>query len=73
MNTKRKPLSGSPSRSARRGNGTSRRISLCAALLAFLLCGSAVSAQTVSIADRLPASTVFYIHWRGKAFLADAE
>ena len=73
MNTKRKPLSGSPSRSARRGNGSSRRISLCAALLAFLLCGSAVSAQTVSIADRLPASTVFYIHWRGKAFLADAE
>lgn len=73
MNTKRRALSGTPACSARHGGGTRWRVSICAALLAFLFSGGVLSAQTVSIADRLPPSTVFYMNWRGKAFLADAE
>ncbi len=42
----------------------------------FLLCVFAVSpvfAQTPAISERLPQSTLFYMQWRGKSFLGDAD
>jgi hypothetical protein len=42
----------------------------------FLLCLFAVSplfAQTPAISERLPQSTLFYMQWRGKSFLGDAD
>jgi hypothetical protein len=56
------------------------RLSDCASGRAFtgvfLLCIFAVNplfAQTPAISERLPQSTLFYMQWRGKSFLADAD
>ena len=56
-------------------NGTSgwRRISLTAAFLFFLLPNTPLRGQTSSIPDRFPSDTIFYAHWRGKAFVTEAE
>jgi hypothetical protein len=48
----------------------------CRALAAVLIClfaGSSLFAQTAAISDRLPQNTVFYVQWRGKSFLGDAD
>jgi hypothetical protein len=48
----------------------------CRALAAVLVClfaGSSLFAQTPAISDRLPQNTDFYVQWRGKAFLGDAD
>ncbi len=44
-----------------------------AALLVFLFAGGSLSAQAPPISDRLPQSTLFYMQWRGKSFLGDAD
>lgn len=46
---------------------------LAGALLALLGTNLPAFAQTPSIPDRLPPDTVFYIHWRGSAFVASAD
>jgi len=46
---------------------------LAAALLICLFAGNSLFAQTPAISDRLPPSTLFYVQWRGKSFLGDAD
>jgi hypothetical protein len=46
---------------------------LAAALLVCLFAGNSLFAQSPAISDRLPPSTLFYVQWRGKAFLGDAD
>jgi len=41
--------------------------------LALLVSGSSLFAQTAPIVQRLSPNTLFYVEWRGKAFLTDAE
>jgi hypothetical protein len=49
----------------------------CRALVAIvfvcIFAGSSLFAQTPPIADRLPQNTLFYVQWRGKSFLGDAD
>jgi hypothetical protein len=56
-------------------NGTSgwRWTSLAAAFLFFLPPSAPLRAQTTAIPDRLSADTIFYVHWRGKPFVTEAE
>jgi hypothetical protein len=49
-----------------------RRV-LAAALLICLFAGNSLFAQSPAISDRLPPSTLFYVQWRGKSFLGDAD
>jgi hypothetical protein len=37
------------------------------------LAGNSLFAQSPAISDRLPQSTLFYVQWRGKSFLSDAD
>ena len=46
---------------------------LAAAVLVCLFGGSSLFAQTPEISDRLPQNTVFYVQWRGKSFLGNAD
>jgi hypothetical protein len=48
-------------------------ISLAACLLASLILGTALFAQTPPLAEKLPQNTVCYIEWRGMALLSAAE
>jgi hypothetical protein len=48
-------------------------ISLAAVLLASLVPGAALFAQTPSLAQHLPPNAVCYVEWRGMAFLSGAE
>lgn len=48
------------------------RTSLFAALLASVVPGPAVFAQTASLAPRLPPNTVCYVEWRGTALVTGA-
>jgi hypothetical protein len=50
-----------------------RGILFCAALLAFLLTGSALFAQTEPLAQRLPPNTIFCLQWHGKASVAGTD
>lgn len=50
-----------------------RRISVAAALLAFLLPGALLRAQSTPIPERLSSDTIAFMHWRGKAFATQAE
>jgi hypothetical protein len=49
------------------------RLSFVAALITCLLCGAPLFAQDSSLAERLPPGTLFYVQWRGSAFVSDAE
>ena len=50
------------------------RSALTAAAILFFLAPSApLHAQTSGIPDRLSPETIFYVHWRGKPFLNEAE
>jgi hypothetical protein len=42
-------------------------------LVALLLPNASALAQTATIPDRLPPDTIFYLHWRGSAFVTGAE
>jgi hypothetical protein len=46
---------------------------LAAAVLVWLFAGNSLFAQSPAISDRLPQSTLFYVQWRGKSFLGDAN
>jgi hypothetical protein len=46
---------------------------LAAAVLVCLFVGNSLFAQSPAISDRLPQSTLFYLQWRGKSFLGDAD
>ncbi len=46
---------------------------LAAAALVLLFVTGSLFAQAPSISERFPQSTLFYMQWRGKAFLADAD
>ena len=50
----------------------SRRVAFAAAVVAFLL-QPPLLAQAPPIPERLPADTLFYIHWHGKKSLTDAS
>jgi hypothetical protein len=50
-----------------------RPISILAALLVSLFLGAPLLAQSSSLAERLSPNTIFYVQWRGAAFVADAE
>ena len=52
-----------------------RRVSVAVILLALapLVLASGLRAQSAPIAPRLSPNTFFYVQWRGKAFLSDAE
>jgi hypothetical protein len=57
-----------------------RRIAACrccrvlaAAVLVCFFAGNPLSAQSPAISDRLPQNTLFYVQWRGKSFLGDAD
>jgi hypothetical protein len=73
VNTKRRSFFRARRHSPRNLADARWRVAFSAILLAFLFSGGALFAQTVSIPDRLPPTAVFYLNWRGKAFLADAE
>lgn len=61
MRTKRKCIPGS------------RQISLLAALLVTLSLGVPLFAQNAPLSERLSPNTIFYVEWRGSAFVTDAE
>ncbi|MGD0403790.1 MAG: hypothetical protein ABSB66_11375 [Candidatus Acidiferrales bacterium] len=46
---------------------------LAATLLLGLFAANSLFAQSPAISDRLPPSTLFYLQWRGKSFLGDAD
>lgn len=46
---------------------------LATAILFSLILSGPLSAQTSEIPDRLSPDTIFYMHWRGKPFIAEAE
>jgi hypothetical protein len=46
---------------------------LAAAVLVCLFAGNSLFAQGPAISDRLPPGTLFYLQWRGKSFLGDAD
>jgi hypothetical protein len=46
---------------------------LAAAFLSFFLPSAPLRAQSSAIPDRLSSDTIFYLHWRGKPFIAEAE
>ncbi|MGB8522703.1 MAG: hypothetical protein WCD43_07035 [Candidatus Acidiferrales bacterium] len=46
---------------------------LAAAVLVCLFAGNSLFAQSPAISDRLPQGTLFYLQWRGKSFLGDAD
>jgi hypothetical protein len=48
-------------------------VPLAAAMLFFLVPCAPLSAQTAEIPDRLSPDTIFYMHWRGKPFITEAE
>jgi len=50
-----------------------RGIPLLAALVVILSLGAPLFAQTASLAERLSPNTIFYMEWRGSAFITDAE
>jgi len=46
---------------------------LAATVLVYFCASSALFAQSPKISDRLPQNTLFYLQWRGKSFLGDAD
>lgn len=44
-----------------------------AVVLVYVFAVNPLSAQTLSISDRLPQNTIFYVQWRGKPFLGSAD
>jgi hypothetical protein len=46
---------------------------LAAAVLVCFFAGNPLLAQSPALSDRLPQNTLFYVQWRGKAFLGDAD
>jgi len=59
---------------ATRNRAFGRHGVLCAAAILFTIFPSApLRAQTWEIPNRLSPDTIFYMHWRGKAFLSEAE
>lgn len=60
-------------RSSHTGRRPVYRRALAAAVLIYLFTGSSLFAQTPTISERLPQDTVFYVQWRGKAFLGNAD
>jgi hypothetical protein len=57
----------------RTGTSGRRLLSFAAALFVFLLTGDALRAQSSPTLDRMSSDTIFFIHWRGKAFAKGAE
>jgi len=49
------------------------RVAWLLVLVFLVLAPPPLRAQVSPIADRLPPGTVFYVQWRGKAFVADAD
>jgi hypothetical protein len=59
---------------ATRNRTFGRHCVLCAAAILFAVLQSApLRAQTLEIPNRLSPDTIFYMHWRGKAFISEAE
>jgi hypothetical protein len=72
VNAKRSSL-GCRSAHLRRSGGYLCLRVLAATVLVYLCAGSALFAQSPKISDRLPQNTLFYVQWRGKSFLGDAD
>ena len=71
VNTKR------PSRTDRRSNSTLGPRTICRlaaiTILLSLFAAGPLFAQTPSISERLPQNTLFYMQWRGRSFLGNAD
>ena len=57
----------------RRPGGHSCCRALVAIVFVCIFAGSSLFAQTPPISERLPQNTLFYVQWRGKSFLGDAD
>ena len=71
MKTKRRWHSGQRG-NLRLGPRTNSRV-LATALLLFLFAAGPLFAQAPSISERLPQNTLFFMQWRGRSFLGNAD